>query len=112
MKYFFLFLTLITVNAEATTKVDDAVIQQVSISKPYGNYAFIRLLNKPVSTLGCANNGYWHFTLPLVSEIDKVMYSSLLAAYMSKTSVSLSGFETVSCNEFDTIESLSGFVLN
>ncbi len=110
-KILFLFLFLfVNSTVFGATVADNVTITEMSISKSYGDYVFIKVSAEP-SRIACATNGYWHFTLPLSTETDKAIYSTLLSAYMSKSKIRIDGYSNAGCNEFGTIESMSGFTL-
>jgi hypothetical protein len=79
-------------------------VAEIVIDKPYGNFAFVRLDTAPTSPVACSINGYWHFTVPLATEVDKKVFAMLMTARATGAAVQLVG--TGACDEFGTIESL------
>ncbi len=53
----------------------------------------------------CSTHDSYHFAIDATIERNKIMYSSLLAAFMSNKTVEL--FGTGTCDTFPTIEDLS-----
>lgn len=81
-------------------------IVQIAINKDFGSAAFIRLDSNPTGVAACSTHGFWHFTFPLVSDLDKRMHAQLVAAKFAGTQVTIAG--TGSCNEFGSVESAKG----
>jgi len=75
----------------------------MAINKDIGAVAFVRLDTAPIGPAACSTSGYWHFTIPIVSDIDKRLYAQLLAAKLANATVSIGG--TGSCNEYGSVES-------
>lgn len=87
------------------------VILNFQVSKAYGDFVFIRLDNLNTDVYApCHVNTFWNYTLPLVSDTDKQMFSMLLVAYSSGKSVELQGMSA--CNEFPAVESLRSVTLS
>ena len=78
-------------------------ILQIAINKDIGAVAFVRLDTAPVGVAVCSTSGYWHFTIPIVSDLDKRLHAQLLAAKLANATVSISG--TGSCSEYGSVES-------
>lgn len=81
-------------------------IVQMAINKNIGAAAFVRLDTAPVGSAACSTNGYWHFTIPLVSDLDKRLYAQLLAAKLANATVTISG--AGGCGEYGSVESAVG----
>ena len=81
-------------------------VLELAINKTYGGAVFIRMDKAPTSPIGCSINGYWHYTLPLATDVDKRMFAMLLTAQTTGKSMYVSGLG--SCNEFGAVESAAG----
>ena len=93
------------VLAAHAAETDGRVIE-ISIEKDYGNYAFIKVDVPPTAPVACSQNGYWQYTLPLVSEADKRIFSMVMTSYLTQRAMHFRGLG--SCNEFGAVESLAG----
>ena len=112
MKKLLLAVCLLSANVQAKTIVQDATIVKLGVYKSYGNFAWIKLSKDPSrpEDNGCATDLSWHFTLPLNTEQDKVMYSTLLAAFHAKTPLRIDGYSAgITCSEYPAVESMDGF---
>lgn len=99
-----LFLLAIGSAAHATSDISNTTIADLSISKAYGSFVFIKVAASPANPAACSTNGGWHFTLPLSTAADQQLYAMLLTAFASGTTVDMSGLGA--CNEHGAIESL------
>lgn len=81
-------------------------IVQIAINKSIGAAVFVRLDTVPTGAAACSTNSYWHFTIPLVSDLDKRLYTQILAAKLVNATVSISG--TGVCSEYGSVESAGG----
>ncbi len=86
--------------------VSNTKIVRVAINAEYGDYAFIKLANAP-ERIQCSTNGTWDYTLPLTTETNRAMYSTILAAFMSGKTVNVYGLSSPDCNEFPHVESMN-----
>jgi len=102
MKSIFIIFCMLVSNTIFATNVEHATIVQLDINKNYGEFVFIKLDTHP-DFISCAINHYWSYTMPLVSDMDKAMYSALLSAFTSGTKVTIGG--TNVCSDFPAIES-------
>ena len=108
-RYFLTIATTIALSlagGTATAGDGQGKVLQIAINKDLGSLVFVRLDSPPVAPAACSTNGYWHFTLPLVSDLDKRLHAHLLAAKLANATVSISG--TGICSEFGTVESAKG----
>lgn len=108
MKFKFLIaaLTLIGSSLVSAEKMEGVTIENLVIAKDNGAKLFIYTSGvKPVT--GCAFNVNYHFVMPLVDDLDKQMYSMLLAAKAARTPVTLEGNGTVDCSVWNGLETLS-----
>lgn len=99
-KVLFLIMLLFASNVFAS-QTNDAKIVQVDFAKNHGSFIFVKLDVAPASE-SCATNGYWNYTFPVLTEIDKAIVSAVLTVFISGTQVNIIG--TGTCNEFGTVE--------
>ncbi|HMU65609.1 MAG TPA: hypothetical protein PKE57_00610 [Cellvibrionaceae bacterium] len=107
MRSFVAFLVAGFISTAQASEVNDTKISQIGFNKQYGNFVFVKL-EKSASRISCSTNGFWDYTLSLEGDIGKSIYSSLLAAYMAGKTVTVYGLSTPACNEFASVESISG----
>ena len=108
MKYLIVLLASIFGSTVYASEVLDTKIAKMSINKEYGSFVFIKL-ETSAARIGCSTNGYWDYTLSIQTDAEKVMYSTLLSAYMAGKNVSIYGFSAPICDEFSSVESMAGF---
>ena len=79
-------------------------IVTLEIAKDYGNFVFIKLDVTPTAIPACsAYNGFWNYTLPLITDTDRRVFAMLMTAYATQHTVLIRGADT--CGEFGSIES-------
>lgn len=71
--------------------LDNVTIEKIHINRNTGEYAYIITSMDHVSPISCHTIGGMQFVLPLSTELDRLVYSSLLAAHFSKAKVKLVG---------------------
>lgn len=79
------------------------MVLELEVNKTFGAFVFVRMDKAPTAPIACSTNGYWHYTLPLASDLDKRMFAMLLTAQAGGKAVSIAGLG--SCSEFSAIES-------
>lgn len=93
---------LIPAEAAHATELIGRIVM-IDLAKDYGNFAFLKLdVNHP-TPIGCHTNGYWQFTLPLGTDMERRIYALAVAAMLSSQIVRLRG--SGACSEFPHIES-------
>lgn len=97
------FLAIASISSEASSNVQ-GTIAEMTIDKNFGSFVFVRFATVPTNKIGCSVNGYWHFTLPLVTDVDKRMFAVLMTARATGAVVKATG--SGGCNEVGSIESL------
>jgi len=91
-------------SGAAAADVERARVLDLAINKSFGNFVFVKLDNPHAAPIACAVNGYWQYTLPLDSEVDKKMFALLVTAQTTEKPVSING--AGACNEFAHVESM------
>lgn len=99
-----LFASCITSAVYATSDISNTTIVDMAINRDYGNFVFIRVAQSPANPAACSTNGYWQYTLTLSNPGDHELYSMLLTAFSTGSTVDMSGRGV--CNEWGTVESL------
>jgi hypothetical protein len=79
-------------------------VMQIAINRSIGPVAFIKLETAPTGSPACATNNYWHFTLPLNTDLEKRMHATLLG--LSGRTVNVGG--TGTCGDWHDVESVQG----
>jgi hypothetical protein len=109
-----LFVTILLLGsasfASAST-LQGVKITRLHINRGLPQKVFITT-STPVSAQphpACATDLQWNYVMPLVTDTEKAMYASLLAAYTSQSSIDLIGPDA--CDVYPTIESLVMFTL-
>lgn len=103
MRKILLIASLISVqNVCFATEVLRAKVTKLDLARDYGSYVFIKLDATQTNKPACHQNGGWNYTSPIATEMDKAMFSILLAAYMSGKSISIYG--SGACSQFPSIE--------
>ncbi len=87
----------------ATAGDQVAVVSRIAINKTKGAMAFIRLSIAPNSPAACSTDPYWHFTVPLVTDLDRELYNLLVKSFSSGRQVYIYGDNA--CNDIGTVES-------
>lgn len=113
-KYILLAILLIPEIAMPTT-LSAVQIEKLNLNRSLGSKIFIRTSASPQeqTRIECHTDNNWNFVLPLESDLDKSIYSSLLAALASGKTVTLTG--TNGCDEssgYSTIETLKNFTIH
>lgn len=97
------------VKAHAGSNISNVTIEKLHINKSIGEVLFI-VTSSDQSKVGCHTDNNWNYVMPLTSELDKTLYSALLAAYVSQSKVQIIG--TGECGSaFANIESLDKFYI-
>jgi hypothetical protein len=78
--------------ASAVTDLQNVTIVSLATNRSTG-YVYIRASVAPVVG-GCLVDGNWNFVLPIQTDMDKALYSALLAAQAQKAKVRLYGTGT------------------
>jgi hypothetical protein len=78
-------------------------IVMIELAKDFGNYAFLKLDVSHSAPIGCHINGYWQFTLPLGTDLERRIYTLAATAMMAGQVVRLRG--SGGCTDFPHIES-------
>ena len=117
MKINYLRLVLIALSATmafstfcVASSMSGVTITRLSINRGVPQKIFIST-STPVSLQShpsCATDTNWNFVIPLVSDTDKALYATLLAAYTSQSLVDLVGPDA--CDVYPTVESRVSFV--
>ena len=98
-------------TAMSATEVANTQIEELSLVREYGEFVFVKLQDSAPRS-DCSTNGYWDYTLPLDTEFGRVLYSTILSAYMAGKSVSISGNSNGLCSEFGSVETLNSVRLH
>ena len=96
--------TALQLPLHATAGNQVATISRIAINKTKGAMAFIRLSLAPNTPAACSTDSYWHFTVPLVTDLDKEVYNILVRAHASGRQVYIYGDNV--CNDIATVESV------
>lgn len=92
-----LLLTILAVFAKSSfaTEASKAKIIRLDLAKSYGS-VLIKLNTSTPIKASCHQNTGWDYVMPISSDIDKTMFSILLAAYMSGKSITIAGSDACS----------------
>jgi hypothetical protein len=102
--------TLATSGAYAGLDLVGATVSDLSINRTPGNILFVKLSGRTFSGQGCGGqNGSWHYTLALTTDLDKDLYAMLLSAH--STGAKLNNGGAGACTEWTGIESLKSVQL-
>jgi hypothetical protein len=92
--------------------INNANIEKISINRGL-EQVFVLTSNGTSNGIkpGCKTDGNWDYTFSLTTEIDKALYSSILAALATKSLVSFVGY--ADCLEaYSKVESLNYITVN
>ncbi|WP_129778112.1 hypothetical protein [Peristeroidobacter soli] len=97
--------------AHADRDAPNVTIAEMTMGTTTGNVLFIRVNPAPPSnTTPCHQNTYWHYTLPLNTELGKNLYALLLSLIAMDKPFGIAGSGL--CNEYtppgNAVESLRG----
>lgn len=85
-------------------KVDDGVIAKIAINKDIGDIVFIYTNEAKNIDPECQSNQSWRYVMEVKTDLEKTMFSMLLAAKSSGAKVRLNGNSL--CDTFGSIETL------
>ena len=81
-------------------------VKVISMDRSYSTgKVFIKVSGDKSNNPGCHNNSSWSYVLPLVDELDKAIFSSLLSAHATEKEVQLEGKGL--CDFHSNIETLT-----
>lgn len=104
MKKVFTVLLFFFVHSAIAGTVQTGKVTKLAINKDIGSLVFVYTDAAKDSTPACHANSNWRYVLSLNSELDRNLFSMLLAAKASGAKVRLVG--SSSCDVFSSIESL------
>ena len=97
--------SLVFSSTAVASDVHNAKIERLMVDTSHGDKVFVKIDKIPGNSPDCSSNGTWQYAFMLDTELKKEIFVSfLLSAYMSNTSVRLTG--TGECTAYPSIEAL------
>lgn len=105
MKKFLIYVNLVF-SPFAYADINHVQIERMTV---LSEKVYIKVSSLPASRPACATNGGFHFAMPINDDNGKATLSMILAAYASKSSVSIRSLDT--CTYVNNVEDLRYLIL-
>ncbi len=104
MRKAIIFICLFVSQVSFASTINSTKIIEVLAGEAYGDKVFLKVSVKPTNAPSCQTNPNYSFVFNPTTEVGKITFSMILAAYASGKNVYIDGWHN--CNTYSGVESI------